>query len=182
MLRTAALRACRRVETLALQQQQRYFADKAVAVDMDWDSITALIHSDEGKREVTSLRSAYGDIKQRLETLAKDPTPIDWNTWRKDIDPKLVDGFKNAFDSMKLPEYEGTEVQDAAAQFESLLKEAEALVAHSEQRAKEIQATLQDIARDKERIATATVDEELANDPKLAEEVDREVASKYFMP
>ena len=59
------------VETLALQQQQRYFADKAVAVDMDWDSITALIHSDEGKREVTSLRSAYSDIKQRLETLAK---------------------------------------------------------------------------------------------------------------
>ncbi len=33
-----------------------------------------------------------------------------------------------------------------------------------------------------ERIATATVDEELANDPKLAEEVDREVASKHFMP
>ena len=35
----------------------------------------------------------------RVVWLLQDPTPIDWNTWRKDIDPKLVDGFKNAFDS-----------------------------------------------------------------------------------
>lgn len=58
------------VQAIALQQQ-RGFAEKAVAAEFDWDSITDLVHSDEGKREVTSLRSAYTDIKGRLEGLAK---------------------------------------------------------------------------------------------------------------
>lgn len=163
-------------------QQQRSFAEKAVVADFDWDAVAELVHSDEGKREITTLRSTYTDIKTRLETLAKDPEAINWGRWRKDIDPALVDGFKNAFDSMKLPEYEGTEVADAAAQFSSLIKEAEALVAHSEQRSKEIETELQNISRDKERISTTTVDEELANDPALAEEVDKETQDKYFMP
>lgn len=142
------------VQALALQQQ-RAFAEKAVAADFDWDAVGELVHSEEGKREITALRGSYVDIRDRLENLAKvraqemrsvgtapavcytaaaagvrrggawhapgqsgaarphsgaslpatcrraaqDPGAINWATWKKEIDPALVDGFKRAFES-----------------------------------------------------------------------------------
>lgn len=51
----------------------RSFADaaKPAAADFDWDAFGALVHSDEGKRELQTLRSTYLDIKQRLGNMAK---------------------------------------------------------------------------------------------------------------
>ena len=84
------------------RQQTRAFAEKAVAAEVDWDSISALIHSDEGKRELASLRSTFFDIQSRLTGMAKDTPGPDWASWKKDLDPKIVDGFKQAFDSTLL--------------------------------------------------------------------------------
>jgi hypothetical protein len=52
-------------------QQQRSFAEKAVATELDWDALSDLVHTDEGKRELNALRSTYLDVKDRLEGLAK---------------------------------------------------------------------------------------------------------------
>eukprot|EP00887_Chlorella_sp_A99_P004728 scaffold4.g4728.t1 len=193
--------------------QQRGFAEKAVAAEFDWDAFGSMIHSDEGKRELQTLRSTYLDIKQRLANLAKAPAPINWTTWKQELDPKLVDQFKGAYESMKLPTYQGTEAEEAKAKFAALISEAEALVKHSEQRSKEIAAEIKSIqagpaegagaahallrARrvasvrpppqdEKARIASATIDGELAADPKLASEVDEEIekarAFQFFEP
>lgn len=78
---------------------QRSFAEKAVAVEVDWDAISRLIHSDEGKRELGSLRSTYSDIQARLSSMAKDTPVPNWAEWSKELDPKIVDGFKKAFES-----------------------------------------------------------------------------------
>lgn len=47
--------------------------------------------------------------------------------------------------AMKLPTYQGNEQEEAKAQFAAIIKEAEALVAHSAQRSKEIQAEIKSI-------------------------------------
>ena len=78
---------------------QRSFAEKAVAVEADWDAIGGLVHSDEGKRELASLRSTYLDIQARLSSMAKDTPLPNWAEWSKELDPKIVDGFKKAFES-----------------------------------------------------------------------------------
>jgi F-type H+-transporting ATPase subunit d len=69
---------------------------------------------------------------------------------------------------MKLPKYEGPDLQEAKAQFTALHKEAEALVATSQKRMAEIEAEIAAIQKEKERIATTTIDDELAADPELA--------------
>lgn len=181
MLRSLAVRAARRGSALAVQQQ-RCFAEGAVATQTTvWDELGGLVSSDEGKRELAALRSTYVDIAGKLASLAKPQDPINWAEWSKDIDPKLVQQFKQTFESMKLPKYEGNEVAEATAQFAALQKEAEALVAASQSRIAEIQGEISNIQKEKERIATTTIDDELAADPELAKELDEEVQKNYFM-
>jgi hypothetical protein len=79
--------------------QQRAFADKAVATQVDWDAIGELVHSDDGKRELVSLRTTFLDIQSRLTGMTKDTEAPNWAEWSKELDPKIVDGFKKAFES-----------------------------------------------------------------------------------
>ena len=79
--------------------QQRSFAEKAVATEVDWDAISGLIHSDEGKRELVSLRTTFLDIQSRLASMSQDTAAPNWADWSKELDPKIVDGFKKAFES-----------------------------------------------------------------------------------
>lgn len=54
-----------------MQQQQRWFAEAAVAPQTTvWDQLSELVTSDEGKRELATLRSAYVDITQKLNKMA----------------------------------------------------------------------------------------------------------------
>jgi hypothetical protein len=53
-------------------QQQRGFAEAAVAPTTTvWDDLSDLVTSDEGKRELATLRSTYVDIAQKLNSMAK---------------------------------------------------------------------------------------------------------------
>lgn len=82
---------------------------------------------------------------------------------------------------MKLPIYEGDDVKEAEVRFTEVIKQAESLAAASAARAKEIEAELQGIEKEKQRIATVTVDEELAADPKMAAEIDEDVQKNSFL-
>ena len=116
-----------------------------------WDELSDLVASDEGKRELATLRSTYADISQKLVGMAKVGCPgrcmagdrgedaaweaglglacwlrrqrrqerrgldrvptalfvlllqaqeaINWQEWNKEIDPKLVQQFKQAYES-----------------------------------------------------------------------------------
>lgn len=59
------------VQSLALAPQQRGVAEKAVAQEFNWDDIGAMVHSDEGRRELQALRSTYLDIQARLTNMAR---------------------------------------------------------------------------------------------------------------
>lgn len=77
----------------------RSFAEKAVAKEMDWEALGEMIHSDEGKRELASLRSTFFDVHSKLSSTAKEVPPPDWAQWSKELDPKIVDAFRKAFES-----------------------------------------------------------------------------------
>lgn len=52
-------------------QQQRLFAQAAVAPKLDWDSLEGQIASDEGKRDLASLRSTWIDVQQKFDSMAQ---------------------------------------------------------------------------------------------------------------
>lgn len=54
-----------------LAQQQRCFAEAAVAPKVDWDSLENTIASDDGKRDLASLRSTFIDVEQKFDTMSK---------------------------------------------------------------------------------------------------------------
>lgn len=57
---------------LAAQQQQRCFAEAAVATETNiWDQLGELVTTDEGKRELAALRSTFSEINQKLAGMAK---------------------------------------------------------------------------------------------------------------
>ena len=57
-------------------QQQRCYADAAVATKANiWDELGELVTSDEGKRELATLRSTYADISQKLAKMAAVRAP-----------------------------------------------------------------------------------------------------------
>ena len=87
------------LQGLATRVQQRSFAEKAVAAEVDWDAISGLIHSDDGKRELVSLRMTFLDIQSRLASMSKETAAPNWAEWSKELDPKIVNGFKQAFES-----------------------------------------------------------------------------------
>jgi hypothetical protein len=185
--------------------QTRGFAEKAVAAEVDWDAISNLVHSDEGKRELVSLRTTFLDIQSRLTGMSKATAPPNWAEWSKELDPKIVDGFKKAFESesqppkipvpanpspspslsplpgMALPAYQGNDVAAAESRFMEIIAQAEVLAADSAARVTEIKAELAGIETEKARIATMTVDEELAADPALAAEIDADVEKNSFL-
>lgn len=62
--------------SLQAVQQQRTYADAAVATKANiWDELGDLVTSDEGKRELATLRSTYTDIAQKLAKMAAVRAP-----------------------------------------------------------------------------------------------------------
>ena len=52
-------------------QQTRHFAEAAVAPKFDWDSLENSIASDEGKRDLASLRSTWIDVQQKFDSMSQ---------------------------------------------------------------------------------------------------------------
>ncbi|PSC76047.1 ATP synthase subunit mitochondrial [Micractinium conductrix] len=182
MFRSLALAARRQGAVAAVQQSRCYAAEAAVAAKADvWEELGDLVTSDEGKRELASLRTTYADVAGKLKGMAKPQPAINWEQWGKDMDPKLVLQFKSAYESMKLPKYDGKDVEEAQAKFTALMSEAEALVGASQSRIAEIKGELAAIQKEKERLDTTTIDEELAANPELAKEIDEELQKNHFM-
>ena len=76
---------------------------------------------------------------------------------------------------LKLPKYEGKEVEQLAAAFAELDKKAEAAAAKSAKRMEEIKKEIAAIAVEKEKLKTLTIDEILAADPALREKLNQEI-------
>lgn len=82
---------------------------------------------------------------------------------------------------IKLPKYELPDLDAAKTKFDEILKDANEFAAQSMVRAKDIEAELDALKKEKERLATTTVEDELASDPELAKKIDEEIAKNSFL-
>ena len=76
---------------------------------------------------------------------------------------------------LKLPKYEGKEVEQLSAAFKELEKKVEASAAKSAARMEEIKKEMAAIALEREKLKTLTIDEILAADPKLLEKLNQDI-------
>ena len=59
--------------------QRRCFADSAVATQLkepDWEAFQQIVTSDEGKRQLATLRSQFAEVKTRLTSISTVGHPL----------------------------------------------------------------------------------------------------------
>ena len=77
--------------------QQRFFAEKAVAVDIDWDKISSVVQSDEGKRELASLKNTLLELERTVSHVETEVPSPNWEGLKKQLDAKIVENFQKAY-------------------------------------------------------------------------------------
>ncbi|KAF5200005.1 Atp synthase subunit d protein [Thalictrum thalictroides] len=158
-------------------------ADVAVKATkgIDWDGMGKLLVSEEARKEFSKLRVAFDEVNHTLQTkFSQEPEPIDWEYYRKGIGNRLVDMYKEAYDSIEIPKFVDTVTPQYKPKFEALLvelKEAEKIsLKESERLEKEIAETREL----KEKIATMTADEYFEKHPELKKKFDDEIRNDYW--
>ena len=102
--------------------------------------------------------------------------PVDWAGIKaKSTTPEIVDKYKSALQGVKYPKYDGKDIEEAQALFKKLTDEAAALGAAAEKRLVEIDAELAQVAADKEKLSTITMDEVFEQEPELKAEFDEKI-------
>jgi len=159
----------------------RQFAAVPAAQDVDWNALEDAIPSEEGKRELFGLKKQFQDIASSLDASAS-AEPIDWGYWKKELgDEALVSSFETAFNNIKIPEYDGKEMEAAKAIFAKLEQEATQESADAEVALKELRAELEMVQSQMAELDTMTVEDVFKKDPAMAKEIDDEIrAGDWF--
>ncbi|CAN6180058.1 unnamed protein product [Urochloa humidicola] len=110
---------------------------------IDWDGLAKMLVSEEARKEFANLRRTFEDVNHQLQTkFSQEPQPIDWEYYRKGIGSKVVDMYKEAYESIEIPKYVDTVTPQYKPKFDALLvemKEAEkASLKESERIEKEV--------------------------------------------
>ncbi|KAJ6986937.1 ATP synthase subunit d [Populus alba x Populus x berolinensis] len=96
---------------------------------IDWDGMAKLLVSDEARKEFATLRRAFNEVNSQLETkFSQEPEPIDWEYYRRGIGSRLVDMYKQAYESIEIPKFQDKVTPEYKPKFDQLLvelKEAE---------------------------------------------------------
>jgi F-type H+-transporting ATPase subunit d len=143
---------------------------------IDWDGMAKMLVSEEARKEFATLRRTFEDVNHQLQTkFSQEPQPIDWEYYRKGIGSKVVDMYKEAYESIEIPKYVDTVTPEYKPKFDALvveLKEAEkASLKESERIEKEI-AELREM---KKKISTMTADEYFEKHPEVKQKFDDEI-------
>ncbi|CAN0909312.1 ATP synthase subunit d, mitochondrial [Linum grandiflorum] len=149
--------------------------------NIDWEGMAKLLVSDEARKEFSGLRRAFDEVNSTLQTkFSQEPEPIDWEYYRKGIGSRLVDMYKEAYDSVEVPKYVDKVTPEYKPKFDALmveLKEAEQMsLKESERLEKEI-AEVQEL---KTKISTMTADEYFEKHPELKKKFDDEIRNDYW--
>ncbi|KDP32543.1 hypothetical protein JCGZ_14755 [Jatropha curcas] len=149
--------------------------------NIEWEAMAKFFVSDETRKEFASLRRAFDEVNSTLQTkFSQEPEPIKWEFYRKSIGSRLVDMYKEAYDSIEIPKYVDTVTPQYKPKFDALLvelKEAEQIsLKESERLDKEI-AEVQEL---KKKLSTMTADEYFEKHPELKKKFDDEIRNDYW--
>merc|ERR1712216_1049298 len=146
---------------------------------LDWAALSQKVTSDAGKAELNALRATYSEIKA-VDSAPAAPPAIDWAKWESTIKtPGIVVDFKAAYSKLSVPAMEDTFTAGVEEKFGEAIKSAEVAAAASEARIKELEAELADL-NNRRDWSEVTVEEELANNPAIAAEIEDEIANNKW--
>ncbi|TXG49605.1 hypothetical protein EZV62_025480 [Acer yangbiense] len=154
---------------------------------IDWDGMAKMLVSEEARKEFSALRRAFDEVNTTLQTkfnlcrfVARvweyvEPEPIDWEYYRKGIGPRLVDMYKEAYDSIEVPKYVDTVTPQYKPKFDSLLVELKEAEEKSLKESERLEKEIVD-----QKISTMTADEYFAKHPELKKKFDDEIRNDYW--
>uniref|UniRef100_A0A2P2KAW0 ATP synthase subunit d, mitochondrial n=1 Tax=Rhizophora mucronata TaxID=61149 RepID=A0A2P2KAW0_RHIMU len=148
---------------------------------IDWDGMAKLIVSDEARKEFASLRRAFDDVNSQLQTkFSQEPEPIDWEYYRKGIGSKLVDMYKEAYDSIEIPKYEDKVTPEYKPKFDALLVELKQAEEQSLKESERLEKEIAEVQELKAKFSTMTADEYFEKHPELKKKFDDEIRNDYW--
>ncbi|PIA38650.1 hypothetical protein AQUCO_02700104v1 [Aquilegia coerulea] len=158
-------------------------ADVAVKATkgIDWDGMAKLLVSEEARREFSKLRVAFDEVNHTLQTkFSQEPEPIDWEYYRKGIGNRLVDMYKEAYDSVEIPKFVDTVTPQYKPKFEALLVELKEAEKNSLKESERLEKEIAETQELKRKISTMTADEYFEKHPELKKKFDDEIRNDYW--
>ncbi|KAI5656635.1 hypothetical protein M9H77_25428 [Catharanthus roseus] len=152
-----------------------------VGKSIDWEGMAKLIVSDEARKEFATLRRTFDEVNSQLQTkFSQEPQPIDWEYYRKGIGPKLVDMYKEAYESIEIPKYVDTVTPQYQPKFDALVEELKEAEQQSLKESERLEKEIADVQELKTKLGTMTADEYFEKHPELKKKFDDEIRNDYW--
>ncbi|KAF5742520.1 ATP synthase subunit d mitochondrial-like [Tripterygium wilfordii] len=148
---------------------------------IDWDGMARLLVSDEARKEFATLRRAFDEVNTALQTkFSQEPEPVNWEYYRKGIGSRLVDMYKEAYDSVEIPKYVDTVTPQYKPKFDQLLVELKEAEQNSLKESERLEKEIVEVQDLKKRLSTMTADEYFEKHPELRKKFDDEIRNDYW--
>ncbi|KAI3965119.1 hypothetical protein MKX01_014050 [Papaver californicum] len=148
---------------------------------IDWDGLAKLLVSEEARKEFSTLRRAFDEVNSTLQTkFSQEPEPIDWEYYRKGIGPRVVDMYKEAYDSIKIPKFVDTVTPQFKPKFDALLVELKEAEQKSLKETERLDKEIAEVQELKKKISTMTANEYFEKHPELKKKFDEEIRNDYW--
>ncbi|GAB2242739.1 hypothetical protein Droror1_Dr00019514 [Drosera rotundifolia] len=149
--------------------------------NIDWDGMAKFFVTDDARREFANLRRSFDEVNQTLQTkFSLEPEPIDWDYYRKGLGNKLVDIYKEGFDSIEIPKYVDKVTPEYKPKFDALLVELKEAEQKSLKESERLEKEIADVQELKQKLSTMTADEYFAKHPELKKKFDDEIRNDYW--
>ncbi|KAJ0970113.1 hypothetical protein J5N97_022990 [Dioscorea zingiberensis] len=140
---------------------------------IDWDGMAKMLVSEEARKEFANLRRAFDEVNHTLQTkFSQEPEPINWEYYRKGIGSKLVDMYKEAYESIEIPKYVDTVTPEYKPKFDALLVELKEAEQTSLKESEMIEKEIAEVQEMKKKISTMTAEEYFQKHPELKKKFD----------
>ncbi|XP_057473023.1 ATP synthase subunit d, mitochondrial-like [Actinidia eriantha] len=148
---------------------------------IDWDGMAKLMVSEEARKEFATLRRAFDEVNTALQTkFSQEPEPIDWEYYRKGIGSRLVDMYKEAYESIEIPKYVDNVTPQYKPKFEALLVELKVAEENSLKESERLEKEIAEVQELKKKISTMTAEEYFEKHPEVKKKFDDEIRNDYW--
>ncbi|KAM3309199.1 ATP synthase subunit d, mitochondrial isoform X1 [Capsicum chacoense] len=149
---------------------------------IDWEGMAKLLVTDEARKEFSSLRRAFDDVNSQLQTKysQQEPEPINWEYYRKGIGSRLVDMYKEAYESIEIPKFVDKVTPQYKPKFDALLVELKEAEQKSLKESERLEKEVADVQELKKKFSTMTAEEYFEKHPELKKKFDDEMRNDYW--
>eukprot|EP00252_Welwitschia_mirabilis_P014861 TRINITY_DN3290_c0_g1_i1.p1 TRINITY_DN3290_c0_g1~~TRINITY_DN3290_c0_g1_i1.p1 ORF type:complete len:166 (+),score=33.87 TRINITY_DN3290_c0_g1_i1:168-665(+) len=149
---------------------------ESIRRNIDWDGMSKLLVTENAKKEFAALRRAYDEVTRTLEAkLNVEPQPIDWEFYKKSLGAPLVNMYKEAYESIKIPEYVDKVTPEYKPKFDAIIQECKEAEKRSLEESASLEQEIAQIRELKNKLPTMTADDCFQMYPELKEKFDEEL-------